>query len=1675
MDPALWEMLEEGTGEEEVRAIVRLRHDAPPPPSIRLVARFGDVATCRLRRQEIVNTRTDEAVASLKAPRPLRGEPGLTTPVQAGEALRPGDRRRPDGLAETGRGVVVGCVDWGCDFAHPNFRHPDGSTRLLALWDQSGDVQAGAPNRYGYGTIYTADAINRALQAADPYAALGYHPASGDPDDQGAHGTHVLDIAAGNGRAGGPLGIAPAADLVFVHLTKDDTGGLASLGDSVTLLEGVDFIARLAGDRPWVVNASVGAHGGPKDASTLVEQALDALVAAQPACAYVNSGGNYFKRGIHASGQLRPGQGRTLLWQTDAADRTPNELEVWYCGRDRFRVDVEAPDGERAASVALGETAPIAVDGREVGRIYHRAHDPNNLDHHVDMFLDPGAPAGAWAVTLTGVDIVDGRFHAWVERDSGCRQCQSRFGVDDEDRAYTTGTICNGLRTIAVGAYNAHQAERPLAPFSSSGPTRDGRQKPDLLAPGMRVLAARSAPEQGDAPLHTRKSGTSMAAPHVTGTIACIFEAAPRPLWIFETQSILSRTAVPAEDAPGPRAGSGYLDIEAAVAAARALAPTPEPARAEAQPVAHHSAGAELDTHKQPLEVAMNSESEPLAGDLSERQKTHNFILISGGPGLFDNRDIEHDKSWANYVTPPLLLAEKGGFAGADEAVWWLIYRPAYEARWQDDVRRKRQAVRDVRKRGFTSYVDLLEKRAQAHGWNLRWFTSATDLWRRLHSFRDPISRVYYWGHARDDLWLSLGRSGADGAAVEPAAGAIVTRASLGEHARLRARFQAASNPRRSRFVGCNTATFARRWAGVFRTRTEGVEGKVDFSAIHQTGGEPSLVAGARRKRYRPVRRRETVETVPAPTQEIAPAVAEAVAPPHEEQVWSPTALAEREQVALSLLSPAVLFDTLAHNRYPELRRAYGDWFEVVAAPGIRAESVQAGDLLVERVLGEGELARTTILDEGEGEAYLGAHRLIVRLRNGNGHFLEACAGCGEQAAPAAEAITHACRPGEGPPAAVPDPEGKGLHPLVYRGTGTRRSRNPTVGDAQQLLNRFLQEVERGAATCRDNSRATRQYLAQGLTQLKAQGQFPLDVDCRFGSSTEVATKMFQRCMGLAPDGKIGPNTWRELARFRRSTPVTPPPVVPPGNFQQLRQRYMLDTIEGDAGSLFGSQPLTPVPIHPDCQVIPLIDGAAYFRALRQTLNRLRGANQFIYLAGWWLDPHFSLDGPGGGTPLVDLLQARARAGVDVRVLGWVVAPEVASSVLLRSGLGAGGASFDPVRGLLGLNDDTIRFVSQLRRERALADKAALNILSHPAGAVHMKFALVGSDWQVDGFTGGLDFQQGRWGSGWHDVQAQVRGSVLQGFYEAFREMWNEIRGRGPVHLSALHESAASHTAAMPAVPGRTLPGSGGSTIHAQSLRTLPQFNFSAVGSTMLPTNDPLTFAPRGLFEIKAAWKKAILAAGSYVYIEDQGFTSMEADGVFEWLNSAIRRRPELRVILLKGRGDPNDPDAVRNQFVKYFARALGRLTSGLSPAQMARIAVFTHTTRVIHSKTTIVDDQWAIIGSANAMRRSLYTDFEHSVPFMDENGRAVAAYRTALWRVHLSAVPAAPGPAVDRWFAIPPGGSAGDLRRLRLPVAAVPFSRLDQIRYDELDDADSRQTWGAGILRLLPSPVPIP
>ena len=333
----------------------------------------------------------------------------------------------------------------------------------------------------------------------------------------------MLDIAAGNGLGSGQPGVAPKADLIFVEISTSDIAwqGPAAVGqtfgDSVHLLEAVRFVFDTAGDRPCVCNLSLGTNGGPHDGTSLVEQGLDAIVNEKPNRAIVIAASNSQADGIHTSGQVPGANTHDVRWRQQG--KSGGEIEIWYPKPSRLEVTIVGPDGTTFGPVMPGANASFGAMGKIAIFIGSRVDDPNNGDNSIGIWVADGLAGTDWTVRLKSSDGKPVDYHAWIERNDGG---QASFVASAA--THCLGSISTGRDSIVVGSYDAHLPAYPISYFSSAGPTRDGRNKPEVSAPGQNVMAARSRTGTGV----TRKSGTSMAAPAVTGLIALIFSEARR-------------------------------------------------------------------------------------------------------------------------------------------------------------------------------------------------------------------------------------------------------------------------------------------------------------------------------------------------------------------------------------------------------------------------------------------------------------------------------------------------------------------------------------------------------------------------------------------------------------------------------------------------------------------------------------------------------------------------------------------------------------------------------------------------------------------------------------------------------------------------------------------------------------------------------------------------------------------------------------------------------------------------------------------------------------------------------------------------------------------------------------------------------------------------------------------
>ena len=161
----------------------------------------------------------------------------------------------------TGAGVLVAVIDSGIDYRHPDFRNADGTTRIVAMWDQTAVPRENEapPQGYAQGVEYKRAQINEALQAPDAFVAAKIVPQT----DTSGHGTHVAGIAAGNGRAsnGSTRGVAYESELIIVKLGVPGGG---SFPRTTELMTAVDYCIRKAREllMPLAVNLSFGNNYG---------------------------------------------------------------------------------------------------------------------------------------------------------------------------------------------------------------------------------------------------------------------------------------------------------------------------------------------------------------------------------------------------------------------------------------------------------------------------------------------------------------------------------------------------------------------------------------------------------------------------------------------------------------------------------------------------------------------------------------------------------------------------------------------------------------------------------------------------------------------------------------------------------------------------------------------------------------------------------------------------------------------------------------------------------------------------------------------------------------------------------------------------------------------------------------------------------------------------------------------------------------------------------------------------------------------------------------------------------------------------------------------------------------------------------------------------------------------
>lgn len=505
-------------------------------------------------------------------------------------------------MAYSGKNVVIGIIDAGFDYGHPTFYDTTGKVlRVKKIWEQH---NAGTPPAgYNYGNEIT-----------DTSAML----LKGYETNTFSHGTHVGGIAAGSGFGGTGKkyrGVAYESDLVFVGI-KPEKSEWKSMG-MTSIVDAINYIFKYAESvgKPAVANLSWGCSIGPNNGTSLFSQACDNLTG--QGRIFVNSAGNNGDENIHIEKTFTPTDTalHTFLTFPVVVGQKHTWVDVWGETGKTFCIQLSlyntATRGSSTQTICLNNTTKdtflVGTDNDTCFMVItNKIADYNNQPHVLlDLY---SKTSNSLCITLTGTS---GKVHMWqgiVNEYSGYYGAftkNNQSWATDGNNHYTLGEMACTKSSISVAAYVSKNSFRNLAganqsyvgyavtnqiaPFSSKGPTADGRVKPDIAAPGMTIASAVNSYDVSYAPgggnyaqsvfkytspknnrdyYYAEASGTSMSAPMVSGIVALLLQVNPK-LAPQHLKNILFETAIKdnftTANPDSSRWGAGKINAYAAI------------------------------------------------------------------------------------------------------------------------------------------------------------------------------------------------------------------------------------------------------------------------------------------------------------------------------------------------------------------------------------------------------------------------------------------------------------------------------------------------------------------------------------------------------------------------------------------------------------------------------------------------------------------------------------------------------------------------------------------------------------------------------------------------------------------------------------------------------------------------------------------------------------------------------------------------------------------------------------------------------------------------------------------------------------------------------------------------------------------------------------------------------
>ena len=404
-----------------------------------------------------------------------------------------------------GNGVLVALIDSGIDLMHPDFQNPDGTSRVVYLWDQT--IQGNPPSGFRSGAEYNNEEINLSISNPDDYSPF---PA----DDLIGHGTAVAGIMAGNGASSNQreVGVAPNASIIVVKLNNNTPQFFTK---TTEVMRGIKYAIdkSLELQMPLVINLSYGTSEGAHNGNSLFELFIDEMssIGKTSICVAV---GNEGTSRHHYSAILSTGEIDNIAFSISEV-HSQVYITAWKDFADNITFELIAPNGRSTGPITAFESLTrFYTTGAQVTILYLQ---PNHYNVQQEIYfnfniIDGAAAIGTWHIVATGVNIVNGLLNMWLPTTEYISE-RTAFLTSNVNNTITIPSTARNV--ISVGGYNS--IVNTFAIFSGRG-SLIYNGKPDLVAPAVNILTTKS---RGGYDTFT---GTSMASPFVAGCAALMME-----------------------------------------------------------------------------------------------------------------------------------------------------------------------------------------------------------------------------------------------------------------------------------------------------------------------------------------------------------------------------------------------------------------------------------------------------------------------------------------------------------------------------------------------------------------------------------------------------------------------------------------------------------------------------------------------------------------------------------------------------------------------------------------------------------------------------------------------------------------------------------------------------------------------------------------------------------------------------------------------------------------------------------------------------------------------------------------------------------------------------------------------------------------------------------------------